>query len=100
MGSWSNAAKRRRQKRRAERARRRERDRKKGDQMSADANFLVWRRGLRGPEASLDHLDPRNMNDWKQNEDRTIKIFTLTDQDRAMSLDTLKVLYPCAEISS
>ena len=63
-------------------------------------NFLVWRRGLRGPEASLRLFDPRTMNDWKLIQQTMIQIVSLTGAEREMSLASLIVLHPCPEIAA
>lgn len=63
-------------------------------------NFLVWRRGLRGPVASIDLLDPRTMNDWKLIEQTMIQIVPLAGAEREMSLDSLIVLHPCPEVAA
>lgn len=60
-------------------------------------NFLVWRRGLHGPIASLDMMDPRQSMDWKLHEQRMVLIVPLQDHEREMSLASLTVLYPCPE---
>lgn len=60
-------------------------------------NFLVWRRGLRGPIASLDLFDPRQSVDWKINEQSTIAIVPLPGHQRFLSLDTLMQLHPCPQ---
>lgn len=61
-------------------------------------NFLVWRKGLRGPVVSIDLLDPRTMGEWKQIEQTMIQIVPLADVERDMCLDTLVVLHPCPMI--
>lgn len=58
-------------------------------------NFLVWKRGLRGPEASLDELDPRTQVEVKSREHLFISIVPLTDDERGFKLDALKLLHPC-----
>lgn len=63
-------------------------------------NFLVWRKGLRGPVASLDLFDPRSASDWKQIEQTMIVIIPLKDVERDMCLDTLMVLHPCPEVAA
>lgn len=63
-------------------------------------NFLVWRRGSRGPIASIDLFDPRSMGDWKQVEPRMIQIVPLPDHQRGYGLDTLIALYACPEVAA
>lgn len=57
--------------------------------------FLVWKRGPRGPVASRDTFDPRQLSDWKLLEQQTVAIIPLAGKDEAQNLDTLKRLYPC-----
>jgi hypothetical protein len=61
-------------------------------------NFLVWRKGLRGPTASLDLNDPRQSLDWKTIELATIAIIPLAPDERDWTLDQAIVGYPCPEI--
>lgn len=63
-------------------------------------NFLVWRKGLRGPEASIDLMDPRTMNDWKLIEQSMIQIVPLSGAEREFSLASLVVLHPCPEVTA
>lgn len=60
-------------------------------------NFLVWRKGLRGPVASLDMMDPRQSMDWKLHEQIMIQIVPLVGAERDMPLSSLIVLHPCPE---
>jgi hypothetical protein len=60
-------------------------------------NFLVWRRGLRGPEASIDLLDPRQMADWPQMQPRSIAIIPLAPDERELTLDQAVARHPCPE---
>lgn len=62
-------------------------------------SFLVWRRGLRGPIASIDAMDPRQSMDWKLHEQTMIQIVTLADHERDMHLASLMVLHPCPEVA-
>jgi hypothetical protein len=64
---------------------------------AAPMNFVVWRRGLRGPVASLDLFDPRQSMDWKLNEQTTIAIFPLLPHQRLLSLDAAVAAYPCPQ---
>ncbi|WP_024341009.1 hypothetical protein [Bradyrhizobium japonicum] len=61
-------------------------------------NFIVWRRGLRGPVASLDLLDPRSMMDWPLIEQSTIAIIPLPEAERGLTLDQAIARHPCPEI--
>lgn len=58
-------------------------------------NFFVWRKGLRGPTAALQDMDPRQSLDWKVNEESTIVIVKLPDEHRDLSLDQAIATYPC-----
>lgn len=58
-----------------------------------DANYIVWRRGLRGPTASLDHLDPRSM----EGKHTLVAVKNLTDDDRRQSFAEIVRRYPCPE---
>jgi hypothetical protein len=60
-------------------------------------NYLVWIRGLRGPEAQLQLLDPRSSIDWKTREGSTIAIFKLKDYEHDLTLDQAIAAYPCPE---
>lgn len=67
-----------------------------------DANFFVWRRGLRGAEPSIELMDPRTLPDyWKATEHRTIAVIPLTNLDRGLqSLEELVARHPCPEQAS
>lgn len=62
-------------------------------------NFLVWRKGLRGPIASLDLMDPRQSMDWKIHEQTAIQIVTLADRERGLTLDQVVARHPCPEFA-
>ncbi len=57
-------------------------------------SFFVWRRGPRGPEASIDALDPRQSLDWKLHEQRYLQIKPLPSGD-TRTLDQLIEAHPC-----
>ena len=59
-------------------------------------NFLVWKRGLRGPSPSLCMMDPRASLDWKAIEDTIVAIITLTDDERQFTLDQAVAAHPCS----
>lgn len=63
-------------------------------------NFLIWRRGLRGPIASLDLMDPRQSADWKIHEQTMIQIVPLAEHERGFTLNTLIALHPCPEVAA
>ncbi|WP_439398519.1 hypothetical protein ACRQ5Q_14590 [Bradyrhizobium sp. PMVTL-01] len=62
-------------------------------------NFFVWRKGLRGPTAALQDLDPRSSLDWKLNEENTIAIVKLPEERRSITLDEAIATYPCPKVA-
>lgn len=63
-------------------------------------NFLCWWRGLRGPYAALHLLDPRSMMSWKEQDDqRCIRVITLPENERNLTLDEAITKYPCPELA-
>lgn len=62
-------------------------------------NYIVWKRGLRGPSATLDLMDPRQMPSWREIEPSVITIVPLDGVEQGMHLETLVVLHPCPEVA-
>lgn len=62
-------------------------------------NFFVWRKGLRRPTAALQELDPRSSLDWTVNEENTIVIVKLPEEQRGMTLDQAIAAYPCPQVA-
>jgi hypothetical protein len=58
-------------------------------------NFLVWRRGLRGPSPALQDLDPRQLLSWEIASQETIAVIPLKGLDRALTLDQALAAHPC-----
>jgi hypothetical protein len=63
-------------------------------------NYLVWRRGLRGPLPSLDLLDPRASMEWEVNQQTTIAVIPLAESERAITLDEAIAAHPCPEVAN
>ena len=63
------------------------------------SKFLVWKRGTRGPVASIDSNDPRQSIDWKLHEQSMIQIVPLDPPYDGFELGSLIVCFPCPEHS-
>lgn len=57
--------------------------------------FLVWKRGPRGPVASIDTIDPRSMNDAKLIEQVLIAVTPLDPPYDTFALASLIACFPC-----
>lgn len=61
-------------------------------------NFLCWWRGLKGPYATLNDLNPSSLASWKEVEHNAIAIIPLPEVHRSLTLGQAIAAYPCPAV--